>query len=276
MLKKSIPATGEEIPAIGLGTWQTFDEPLGGPKQAQLEQVLSAFVAMGGRLVDTSPMYGRAEQLLGVLQEKLQLQQSLFMATKVWTSGRDQGIVQMKRSMSLLKAASIDLMQVHNLLDYQQHWPTLLQWKAEGKFRYLGITHYTNASYPALMQAMEVCKPDFVQFNYAMGNRAAEELILPFALENGIAVLVNRPFEEGSIFSRIRGLGLPAWAMEQGCNSWSQFMLKYLITHPAVSCVIPATANLQHLKDNMQAGSGWLPDEKERTAMARYFDSCSR
>lgn len=272
LLEKSIPATGEKIPAIGLGTWQTFDTAPAGAKASVLEQVLSSFVAQGGKLVDCSPMYGRAEQLLGALAQKQQLHDSLFMATKVWTSGKDRGIQQMNTSMELLKVPVLDLMQVHNLLDYKEHLKTLQAWKEEGRVRYIGITHYTTASHEALMGVMKEFPVDFVQFNYSIQSRAAEKSILPFAADQGVAVLVNRPFEEGALFSRVKGKPLPAWAAAFDCQNWAQFFLKYIISHPAVSCVIPATASPDHLESNMAAGRGKMPDEAARIEMAAYFD----
>lgn len=271
IIERTIPASGEKIPAIGMGTWQTFDVGNRASERSSLEEVLKLFVETGGKLIDSSPMYGSAEEVVGELAAKLDLHPSLFMATKVWTTGEEKGRQQMQQSMDLLKVSTLDLMQVHNLVDYKKHLNTLRAWKEEGKVRYIGITHYTTSAYPDLIQAMKEFPVDFVQFNYSIQTREAEDSILPFAADQGVAVIINRPFEEGKVFSRTKGKDLPAWAADFDCHSWSQFFLTYIISHPAVTCAIPATANLKHLKDNMSAGRGSLPDEAGRKKMVDYF-----
>jgi diketogulonate reductase-like aldo/keto reductase len=267
MLQRAIPSSGEKIPVIGLGTWQVFDV---GPDAAQrqpLEEVLSGFVALGGRVVDSSPMYGRAEQVIGDIATKLDLHASLFLATKVWTTGKDEGIASMERSLARLQTKKIDLMQVHNLVDARTHLATLRDWKEKGRIRYLGITHYNSSAYSEVAKLLRTEKVDFVQINYSLGEREAEKEILPLAQERGVAVLVNRPFGGGDLFSRVRQKLLPDWAGEFDCRSWAQFLLKWIIAHPAVTCAIPATGNARHLEDNMQAGVGRLPDAKFRSRM---------
>lgn len=273
IIERAIPASGEKIPAIGMGTWQTFDVGNRASERSPLEEVLKHFAETGGTLIDSSPMYGSAEEVAGELAAKLDLHPSLFMATKVWTTGEEKGRQQMQRSMDLLKVSTLDLMQVHNLVDYKTHLNTLRAWKEEGKVRYIGITHYTTSAYPDLIQVMKEYPVDFVQFNYSIQTREAENSILPFAADQGVAVIINRPFEEGRVFSRTKGKDLPAWASDFDCHSWSQFVLKYIISHPAVTCAIPATASLKHLRDNMGAGRGSLPDEAMRKRMADYFNS---
>ena len=271
LIEKTIPASGEQIPALGLGTWQTFDVGPTSSERENLKEVLRLFVEAGGRMIDTSPMYGRAEEVVGELASTTGVKDSLFMATKVWTSGEENGRKQMSHSMNFLRAEPLDLIQVHNLVDYKTHLKTLQAWKEEGKIRYSGITHYTTEAYPELMRVMKEYPVDFVQFNYSLQTREAEEHLLPLAAELGVAVIVNRPTEGGSLFSRIKGKGLPAWAEEFDCYSWAQFFLKYVISHPAVSCAIPATAKPEHLKDNMQAGRGKLPDDAQRKEMVKFF-----
>lgn len=269
--ERTIPSSGEKIPAIGMGTWQTFDVGNSASQRSKLEEVLQLFVDEGGKLVDSSPMYGSSEKVVGELAARLGLHSSLFMATKVWTRGEEKGRQQMQDSMELLKVPVLDLMQVHNLIDYKAHLKTLSAWKEEGKIRYIGITHYTTSAYPELMKVMKEFPVDFVQFNYSIQTREAENSILPFAADQGAAVIINRPFEGGSIFSRVKGKELPAWATDFDCHSWGQFFLKYIISHPAVTCAIPATDNPRHLKDNMGAAYGSLPDEATRKKMVDYF-----
>jgi diketogulonate reductase-like aldo/keto reductase len=267
MLQRAIPSSGEKIPVVGLGSWQVFDV---GPDAAQrqpLEAVLSRFVALGGRVVDSSPMYGRAEQVIGDMATKLGLHASLFLATKVWTTGKNEGIASMERSLAKLQTKKIDLMQIHNLVDARTHLATLRDWKEQGRTRYLGITHYNSSAYPDVAKLLRTEKVDFLQINYSLGEREAEKEILPLAQERGVAVLINRPFGGGDLFSRVRQKPLPDWAGEFDCRSWAQFLLKWIIAHPAVTCVIPATGNVRHLEDNMQAGLGRLPDPKLRNRM---------
>ena len=270
ILKRPIPRSGETLPAVGVGTWQTFDVGAGASERAELKEVLRLLVAGGGSVVDSSPMYGKAEAVVGDLSAEAGLRDRLFFATKVWTSGRDSGIRQMEASLRLMRAGRMDLMQVHNLQDVAVHAKTLREWKDAGRIRYAGITHYHSGSYPELERLVKTRAWDFVQFNYSMAEREAEDRLLPLCAESGVAVLVNRPFSQGSLFPRVKGKALPAWAAEFDCASWAQFFLKYLLSHPAVTCVIPGTRRVDHLKDNLQAGRGRLPDAKTRRRMAEY------
>lgn len=267
LLTRTIPSSGEALPVIGLGTWQTFDVGASQQERQPLEDVLALFVKTGGRLIDSSPMYGRSEQVVGEIAQKLKVQDSLFLATKVWTTGKSAGLEQMERSLAQLQARRIDLMQVHNLVDVNTHLATLRDWKQQGRIRYLGITHYTSSAYGEVAKILGSEKLDFVQINYSILEREAEERILPLAKERGVAVIVNRPFGGGGLFGRVRGKELPAWATEFDCRSWSQFFLKWVLANPAVTCAIPATSNARHLEDNMQAGTARLPDAKQRQRM---------
>jgi aryl-alcohol dehydrogenase-like predicted oxidoreductase len=271
MIQRRIPRTGESLPVVGLGTWQTFDVGAAPSARAPLQKVLLEFAARGGTVIDSSPMYGRSEAVVGDLTAQLKLQDRFFLATKVWTQGRDAGIRQMEQSLQRMRTERIDLMQVHNLLDWRTHVATLKQWREQGKVRYLGVTHYTASAHDELARVLERENLDFVQVNYSMAEREAERKLLPLAIDRRTAVLINRPFAEGALFGRVRGKPLPPWANEIGCASWGQFFLKFIIGHPAVSCVIPATSKVTHLVDNVQAGVGQVPDEATRQRMARYF-----
>jgi len=264
LLARRIPASGEMLPALGLGTWRTFDVGAGAAERAPLKEVLGAFVALGGRVVDSSPMYGAAETVLGDLAGELGVADTLFLATKVWTSGHEAGAAQMEHSFRRLRARRLDLMQIHNLLDWRAQLRTLRDWKAAGRLRYVGVTHYTAGAYDELERVLRAEPLDFVQVNYSPGERDAERRILPLARDRGVAVLVNRPFAEGGLFQRVRGRALPPWADELGAESWAQLFLKWILAHPAVTCAIPATSRLQHLQDNMKAGTGALPDAATR------------
>jgi len=269
VLTRKIPRTGEELPAIGLGTWQTFDvEPRG---HAPLQEVLTKFFAAGARLIDSSPMYGRAEETTGDLLAKVG--GAPFLATKVWTSGKQAGIDQMKRSMQRMRATRMDLMQVHNLLDYKTHLPVLREWKAAGTIRYLGVTHYQHGAFDAIEKLMREEQLDFIQIPYSITDTLAEERLLPTAIETGTAVIVMTPFESGALFRHVRGKQLPQWAAEAGIASWAQFFLKWILGHAAVTCPIPATSNPAHLADVMQAGTGALPDVKLRGKMRQVLEA---
>src|SRR5437899_3113724 len=270
MLTRAIPSTGEKLPVIGLGTWQAFDVDLKSDNRRQLGDVLSLFVKLGGRVIDTSPMYGRAEDVIGELTAALGIQDKIFLATKVWTRGKENGIKSMERSMSLLRAKRIDLMQVHNLVNVQTQLATLREWKAQGRIRYLGITHYEAGAFADVEKIMRSEKLDFVQINYSLMEPEAENRILPLAQNRGIAVIVNRPFGGGDIFDRVRSKPLPDWAAEFDCQTWAQFFLKWIVAHPAVTCAIPATDKPGHLEDNMQGGVGRLPDENMRRRMVEF------
>ena len=270
MLTRAIPSSGEKLPVIGLGTWQTFDVGTSAAERAPLEEVMSLLVKLGRHVVDSSPMYGRSEEVIGDLATKLQLHEKLFLATKVWTRGREAGIESMERSFARFKTKRIDLMQVHNLVDVSTHLRTMREWKEQGRFRYIGVTHYNESAYPELEKVLRSEKFDFLQVNYSIGEPDADQRILPLAQERGVAVLINRPFGGGELFRRVRSKPLPEWAGEFDCHSWAQFLLKWIISHPAVNCAIPATNNPEHLKDDLIAGTGRLPDAKTRQRMAEY------
>lgn len=268
MSTRTIPRSGEAIPAIGMGTWQTFDVGRRAAARAPLVDVLGAFLDAGGRVIDSSPMYGRSEQVVGDLLTKIGRHDEAFLATKVWTTGRDEGIAQMRASMAKMRAKKrIDLMQIHNLVDWRTHQKTLRAWKERGLVRYVGITHYQLDAFDELEHIMRTEKVDFVQLPYSLGVREAERRLLPCAKDTGTAVLVMRPFEAGALFRRVRGRTLPTWAADFDCASWAQFFLKFLLGHPAVTCPIPATSKPKHMRDNVRAGFGRLPDEQTRRRM---------
>jgi diketogulonate reductase-like aldo/keto reductase len=271
VIKKPVPTTGELLSVIGLGTWQTFDVGAAGAAREPLRNVLREFVRLGGSVIDSSPMYGRSESVAGDIAAELGVRKQLFLATKVWTSGRDAGIRQMDQSFERLRTQRMDLMQVHNLVDYKTHLATLRRWKEQGKIRYLGVTHYTASAYDELARVLAGEELDFVQLNYSLAERGAERRLLPLAAEKRIAVLANRPLAAGELFNRARGKLLPPWAKEIGCASWAQFFLKFVVSHPAVTCAIPATGKVHHLIDNMQAGFNSLPAPTTREKMANYF-----
>ena len=269
MMQRPIPRTGESLPMIGLGTWQTFDVGSSAADREPSRDVLGDFVKLGGSVVDSSPMYGRSEAVVGDLAAELNAHKKLFLATKVWTSGREAGIRQMEQSLARLRASRIDLMQVHNLVDYRTHLATLRRWKEQGRVRYIGVTHYTESAYDDLARVIRAEELDFVQINYSVAERVAERGLLPLAAERGLAVLVNRPFAAGGLFRRVSKHPVPGWAAEIDCTSWAQLFLKFVVSHPALTCAIPATSKVQHLRDNMRAGFGRLPDAKMRERIAR-------
>jgi aryl-alcohol dehydrogenase-like predicted oxidoreductase len=270
VLTRTIPRTGEELPAIGLGTWQTFDVGPRAPQRTGLKEVLRELVALGGRVVDSSPMYGESERVVGDLTSELGNRDQLFFATKVWTSGRDAGIRQMEESFRLMRTRVMDLMQIHNLLDYEVHLRTLREWKAAGRIRYLGITHYHSGAFAELERLVKTKQYDFVQFNFSLDEPEAEARLLPACAASGTAVLINRPFAQAGLFGRVRGKPLPPWAAEVQCASWAQFFLKWILGHPAVTCVIPGTRRVEHLRDNLAAATGPLPDAATRKRMSDY------
>jgi diketogulonate reductase-like aldo/keto reductase len=270
---RKIPKTGEALPAVGLGSWQSFDINSSDETElAKAKEVLKRFVELGGRVIDSSPMYGASESVLGELAAQLNIHKQLFVATKVWTTGRDAGIRQMQESMKKLKVEKLDLMQVHNLLDTETHLATLRDWKKDGRVRYLGITHYNAGGHAALEKIIKTGAVDFVQVNYSIAEREVEASLLKSAADNNTAVIINRPFAQASLFSRVRGKNVPDWASEFDCQTWAQFFIKYMLGHPAVTCVIPATRNVKHLEDNMSAMLGRLPDQKMRARMVEYME----
>ena len=271
-IRRPIPRSGEMLPVIGLGTYQAFDVGGAESEREPVREVLREFARRGGSVVDSSPMYGESEGVIGDLATELGVSPKLFLATKVWTTGRDDGIRQMEQSFRRMRTQRMDLMQVHNLLDWRTHLATLRAWKEQGRVRYIGITHYTASAYDDLARVLRSEELDFVQLNYSIIERDAEQRLLPLAAERRVAVLVNRPFAEARLFNRVHGKALPPWAAEIGCNTWAQFFLKFVVAHPAVTCAIPATSKAKHLVDNMQAGVGPLPDESTRARMARYLE----
>ena len=273
MLTRFIPATGEALPVIGLGTWQTFDVGDNATIRPQLRQVLDRLFEAGGTMIDSSPMYGTAEAVTGELLAAMGARSKAFLATKVWTSGRDAGIAQMRQSAQRFRSPVVDLMQIHNLVDWQTHLKTLRAMKARGEIRYLGITHYTTGSLPALADIIAKEPIDFVQLGYSIETRDAEQRVLPLCADRKVAVIVNQPFESGGLFRKVRGKELPNWATEIDCASWAQLFLKYVVSHPAVTCVIPATDKPQNMADNAKAGFGTQPDTKQRQRMAAFWDA---
>jgi diketogulonate reductase-like aldo/keto reductase len=270
-LRRPVPASGEMIPVVGLGTWRVFDVGGSPSERGPLKDVLKSLVELGGRVVDSSPMYGAAESVVGDLASELAITDKLFLATKVWTSGRDAGVAQMEQSLKRLRAQRLDLIQIHNLLDWRTHLRTLREWKAAGRIRYLGVTHYTASAYDELERVLRAEALDFIQVNYSLGEREAERRILPLARDRGVAVLANRPFAEGDLFQRVRSEPVPAWAAEFDCDSWAQFFLKWILAHPSVTCAIPGTSRPQHLVDNLKAAVGKLPDAATRDRMAAHI-----
>jgi len=274
LVLKRIPSSGESVPALGLGTWLTFNAAPFTEARQRCVEVLRAFFAQGGRLVDSSPMYMLAESVIGHALEQMGGSPPLFSATKVWIPTRLAGIAQMNASASLWGLKGFDLMQIHNMLDWETHLPTLVQWKAGKRIRYIGITTSHGRRHEAMEQAIREQQAfDFVQFSYSIADREAERRLLPAALEYGKAVIINRPFRTGELFEVVRGKPLPDWAGDIGCSSWAQFLLKFVISHPAVTCAIPATSKVEHLQDNMQALHGPLPDAALRKRMVGYFES---
>jgi diketogulonate reductase-like aldo/keto reductase len=273
LLERSIPKTGEKIPAVGLGTWQVFDVAGNAAETAQAREALKAFVGLGGRVLDSSPMYGSSESVSGQLATELGVKSRLFVATKVWTSGREACIRQMEDSMRKLRVERLDLMQVHNLVDAHTHLATLRDWKKAGRVRYVGVTHYHAGAHADLEKIIRPGDVDFVQVNYSLAEPEADRRLLAAAAESRTAVIVNRPFAEGAMFRRVGDKPLPEWAKEIGCASWAQYFLKWILAHPAVTCAIPGTRSAMHIADNLGAARGPLPDEAARRRMKSYFDS---
>jgi aryl-alcohol dehydrogenase-like predicted oxidoreductase len=258
MLTRTVPSTSQALPVIGCGTWLGFDVGRDRAAIAQRGEVLDQLFKAGGSVIDSSPMYGSAEQVVGEVLAARPERAGAFIATKVWTSGKRAGIEQMERSISLL-GRRVDLMQVHNLVDRESHLSTLREWKAQGRIAYIGVTHYTSSGYAQLEDVMRREPLDFVQFNYSVADREAEERLLPLAAERGLAVLINLPFGGGKLLKSLRAKKLPAWAAEIGCTSWNQVLLKFVLSQPAVTCAIPGTSRPEHMADNARAGEGELP-----------------
>ncbi|HLL24348.1 MAG TPA: aldo/keto reductase [Kofleriaceae bacterium] len=264
ILTRPIPSTGEQLPVIGLGSWQTFDVD----NVAPVQPVLARFLALGGRVVDSSPMYGKSEAAIGKMLAAIENAPAPFLATKVWTSGKAEGVAQMKRSLQRFGVAKLDLMQIHNLVDWKTHLATLRAWKEAGTIRYIGITHYAHSAFDEMEKILKTEKLDFVQLPYSVAERGAEKRLLPAAAAAGAAVLVMEPFASGALFTRVKGKALPAVAKELGCTTWAQLFLKFIVGHPAVTCPIPATSKLSHLEDNLGALRGPLPTDAQRKAIA--------
>jgi aryl-alcohol dehydrogenase-like predicted oxidoreductase len=271
MVTRRISGTDDTVPVIGMGSSNTFDVGSGGAEREPLAEVLRIFTKAGGSVVDTSPMYGRSEEVLGDLFAQLELRPRIWLATKVWTRGRQAGAEQIADSMRKLRTDRLELLQIHNLLDWREHVPTLRGMKDSGKLRYTGITHYRADAHAEVERVLRAERFDWVQINYSLAEREAERSLFPYCQEHGIAVLANRPFADGALFDRTRGKTLPPWAAEIGCASWAQFFLRYAASHPAVTCVIPATAKPRHMQDNAAAGAVPLPDAAQRARMAEYF-----
>jgi len=258
MITKPVPSTGELLPVIGLGTWKAFDVS----NPAPVRPVIDELAKIGGAMIDCSPMYGRSESVIGELIEAKR--ERFFVATKVWTTGRAKGIREMEDSMRKMRAKPIDLMQVHNLVDVENHLATLAAWKAAGTVRYVGVTHYTVSAHAEVAKILERHALDFLQINYSVSEREAESRLLPLAKEKGIAVIANRPLATGDLPERLRSRALPAWAAELGASSWSELLLKFVVSNPAITCAIPATSKLEHLQQNLRAGEGRMPDDAMR------------
>ncbi|MEJ2602503.1 MAG: aldo/keto reductase [Gammaproteobacteria bacterium] len=273
VMTRPIPASGESLPVIGLGTSGVFDvEPTTAELAPRLD-ILRLMVEHGASVIDTSPMYGRAEDVSGRVVEELGVRDRIFYATKVWTRGREAGLAQMEDSFRLLRTDTIDLMQVHNLVDWRTQLASIRDLQEAGRIRYSGITHYQVSEHDALAAVIEAERPDFVQLNYSVVTRAAEDRLLPLAADRGVAVIVNRAFEDGRLFQSVRGRTVPGWAVEAGIDSWGQFFLKYVLAHPAVTCIIPGTSKPKHMRDNLGAGTGPLPDEALRKRMVSFIES---
>jgi diketogulonate reductase-like aldo/keto reductase len=271
---RPISSTGEMLPVVGLGTWIQFDVGTSDEDREPLRQVLSTMREQGGKVIDSSPMYGRSETVVGDLTQEMGDQADhFFYATKVWTSGQNEGIRQMQSSFQKMKRETMDLMQVHNLQDWKTHLQTMNQWKKEGKIRYTGVTHYTPSAHNQLEQIVKSKAVDFIQVNYSIIDRNAEKSLLPAAKDHGVAVIVNRPYASGNLFSKVKGKALPEWAMEYDIQSWGQFFLKFILSNDAVTCVIPGTSNPKHLLDNMGAGFGRLPEQNSRKKMVEYIEN---
>lgn len=268
-----IPSSGEALPVVGLGSWLTFDVLDIGGRRERCRQVIAAFFERGGRLIDSSPMYGSSQEVIGESLAEIDHDQGLFAATKVWIPGRTTGQFQMRNAAELWGVQRFDLLLVHNLVDWDTHLVWLREWKAQGRVRYTGVTTSHGRRHAELAEIMRSQPIDFVQFTYNIQDREAERILLPLARETGKAVVINRPFQGGRLFRRVEGRPLPGWAKEIDCANWAQFFLKFIVSHPAVTCAIPATSQVVHLHENMGALQGPLPDEAMRRKMARYFDS---
>jgi diketogulonate reductase-like aldo/keto reductase len=272
MFNRPIPASGERLPVIGLGTYSVFDVANSPAEISKRREIVDLLLGEGGSVIDTSPMYNRSERVIGDVIRSGIPREATFLATKVWIDGQEAGATQMARSAELMNTNVIDLMQVHNLRDTHVHMKTIREWQEDGRIRYNGLTHYRASALDALEAAMNQHRPQFVQINYSLGEREADRRLLPLAADMGIAVLINRPYQAGALFRAVRGRELPGWASDFAA-SWGQFFLKFIISHPSVTCVIPATSKVHHMQDNLEAGFGRLPDAATRDRMVEYFSS---
>jgi diketogulonate reductase-like aldo/keto reductase len=270
-LTKPIPKSGEPLPVIGMGSWITFNVGRDPALRSQRVKVLQAFFDDGGAVIDSSPMYGSSEEVIGYCLGRVTGKPSLFSATKVWTLSKWLGVKQMETSEELWGTDRFDLMQIHNLLDWEAHMETLVEWKAQGRIRYIGVTTSHGRRHEDLEELMTHQPLDFVQFTYNVLDREAEQRLLPLAAERGLAVIVNRPFRRGALFDLFEREPLPPWAKEFNCANWAQFFLKFIVSHPAVTCAIPATSRVDHMRENMGAGFGQLPDPDMRQRMVRFL-----
>ena len=276
LIRRAIPKTGERLPVVGLGTYRTFNVGEDSAELEPLRRVTQLFFDLGGRLVDSSPQYGPSEAVFGHVLRQLTNTDALFAATKVSADGREEGIRQMEASPAKMGVERIDLMQIHNLRDWKTHMPVLKEWKAQGRFRYIGISASREELYEEFLTVMRSEPLDFIQINYSVAERKSGESILPLAMDRGMAVLINRPFVAGALFPRVANRSLPEWAAEFDCQSWAQFFLKFVLSHPAVTVAIQATTSPQHLLDNMRAASGRMPDEATRQQMIRLMGLSGR
>jgi len=272
ILTRTIPSSGESLPVVGLGSWVTFN--VGDDRAARdaCAEVMRAFFQEGGRLIDSSPMYGSSQEVIGYGLQKLNYPAQLFAADKVWISGGARGPAQIEESRNHWTIAKFDLLQVHNALDWEEHLPTLLAMKSTGRVRYVGVTTSEGRRHAEIEKILRSQPIDFVQVTYNIVDREVEERILPLARERRVAVIINRPFQRGALIDRFGKAPLPAWAADFDCKSWPQFLLKFIVSHPAVTCAIPATSRVDHVRENLGAAYGRLPDEATRTRMAAYVE----
>jgi aryl-alcohol dehydrogenase-like predicted oxidoreductase len=272
LIQRKIPSTGESVPIIGIGTARRYEAVTTEAERAPLREVLREFKHLGGKVIDTAPSYGTAERVVGDLVAELTIRKSLFIATKLGAHGRDAGIEQLEQSFKRLRTPTIDLIAVHNLQDTQTQFRTLRQWKQAGRIRYVGITTSFERQHPEFEQTMRAEALDFIQVDYALDNRKADQRMLPLAADRGMGVMINLPFGRGRLFAAVQGKSLPPWAGEFDCSSWAQFFLKYIVSHPAVTCAVPGTAKIEYLVDNLAAARGRLPDAAMRRRMERFID----
>ena len=273
LIQRPIPSSGELVPVIGMGTSRTFDTAGDPASLAPLKEVMSVFFAGGGKVIDSSPMYGNAETRVGDVLRGMANRPPVFAATKVWTTGKERGIAQMEESARRMDVKVFDLIAVHNLTDWKTQLATLKEWKESGKVRYIGVTTSHGRDHEALMDIMRAEPLDFVQFSYNIEDREVENTLLPLAADRGIATMINRPYQQGALFGRAKDKPLPALAQDLDCSSWGQFFLKFILGHPAVTCIIPATAIASHMTDNMKANFGRVPDADQRAEMIKLYES---